>query len=129
MFFAGLKSSTLLAASEVPTTILKTPSTNSVNSSASAKGSFFDFLHSQSANSGQYLELFFRGLRVASAVFAIFFIFLLLQGALQYIVSSGSDDKVRHCRYLVFVGGLGMVVMFCVYLIATSSLIRLGTAA
>ncbi|MFH1089600.1 MAG: hypothetical protein V1716_04210 [Candidatus Uhrbacteria bacterium] len=129
MFFPGLKSSTLLAVSGVPTTILKTPATNSVNSSAPAKGSFFDFLQGQAFNSGQTLELFFRGLRVASAVFAIFFIFLLLQGALQYIISSGSDDKVRHCRYLVFVGGTGMVVMFCIYLIATSSLIRLGAVS
>jgi len=126
MFFEGIKSSKFLVVNAVPTTILKTTPANAVNSPPAVKGSFLDYLPMQSLNSVQTLELFFRFLRIASAVFAILFIFLLLQGALQYITSSGADDRVRHCRYLVFVGAAGMIIMFCIYMIATSGLIRLA---
>ncbi|MFA6131813.1 MAG: hypothetical protein WC702_01940 [Patescibacteria group bacterium] len=85
----------------------------------SSTGSFF------ASSSMLPMEFVFRSLRVAAVFFGLLFLLTILQGAFKYIVSSGRDETVSKSRRMIVTGGIGVVVMIFLYILASSWLINL----
>jgi hypothetical protein len=104
-------------------------SVNSINQTtvskpavSSSAGSFF------ASSTMLPMEFIYRSLRVAAVFFGILFLLSLLQGAFKYIVSSGRDEVVSKSRRMVVTGVIGVLVMFVLYILASSWLLKLLAA-
>lgn len=114
-----MKESLLAVVKVINTTHETTKDVANTQTNSSASGSFFV------STSMPPVELIFRGLRVAAVFFGLLFILTLLRGAFKYMVSSGRDETVSLCRGMILTGGIGVLVMFFLYIFASTQLLKL----